>query len=102
LEACLLDHPAVADCAVIAVPGPNLEEFPKAFVVKQSTWDSANDESTKMILMKHVEQLKSRHKWLRGGVAFVDVIPKSPAGKILRRVLKDSEKAARERNVAKL
>ena len=39
-----------------------------------------------------VSELTAPHKKLRGGVKFVDVIPKSPSGKILRRVLKDQIK----------
>jgi acyl-coenzyme A synthetase/AMP-(fatty) acid ligase len=49
-----------------------------------------------------VKQLKSKHQWLRGGVEFVEVISKSLSGKILRRVLKEQEKAERVRNGAKL
>ena len=40
-------------------------------------------------LYHFVSELTAPHKKLRGGVMFVDVIPKSPSGKILRRVLKD-------------
>jgi len=53
-------------------------------------------------IQKHVEQHKARHKWLRGGVAFVDSIPKSPSGKILRRLLRDQEREARRQKRAKL
>jgi ribosome assembly protein SQT1 len=53
-------------------------------------------------IAKHVEDHKSRHKWLKGGVEFVDVIPKSPSGKILRRLLRDKEKEARRAKGAKL
>lgn len=53
-------------------------------------------------ICKWVEEHKSRHKWLKGGVEFIDVIPKSPSGKILRRLLRDKEKAERGRAGAKL
>jgi acyl-coenzyme A synthetase/AMP-(fatty) acid ligase len=53
-------------------------------------------------ICKHVEQAKSRHKWLKGGVEFVDVIPKSPSGKILRRLLRDKERVKRKAEGAKL
>ena len=36
-----------------------------------------------------VERQTARYKWLRGGIVFVDKIPKSPSGKILRRVMRD-------------
>lgn len=61
-----------------------------------------NDRMTKRHIQKHVEQYKSRYKWLKGGVEFIDVIPKSPSGKILRRLLRDKEKEARRKAGAKL
>lgn len=42
----------------------------------------------------------ANHKKLRGGVVLVDAIPKSPAGKILRKILRDQAKA--EKTLAKL
>ena len=53
-------------------------------------------------IAKHVSDHKTRHKWLKGGVEFLDVIPKSPSGKILRRLLRDKEKEARRAKGAKL
>ncbi|KIW88450.1 uncharacterized protein Z519_11019 [Cladophialophora bantiana CBS 173.52] len=95
LEACLLEHPAVADCAVIPVADERAGEVPKAFVVKSAA-DSTDDENViKQSILKHVEKAKSRHKWLAGGVEFVDIIPKSPSGKILRRLLRDVERERR-------
>lgn len=47
------------------------------------------------ITRKHVSATKSKYKWLTGGVIFIDAIPKSPSGKILRRVLRDQSKALR-------
>jgi len=53
-------------------------------------------------IQKFVEQHKSRHKWLAGGVEFIDVIPKSPSGKILRRFLRDKEKEERRKKGARI
>lgn len=53
-------------------------------------------------IQKHVEEHKARHKWLKGGVEFIDEIPKSPSGKILRRLLRDKEREARKKKLAKL
>jgi 4-coumarate--CoA ligase len=39
---------------------------------------------------KWIEGKLARYKWLSGGVQFVDAIPKSPSGKILKRVLRDN------------
>ena len=53
-------------------------------------------------IQKHVENHKAKHKWLKGGVTFVPEIPKSPSGKILRRLLKEKEKEARRQQGPKL
>ena len=103
LEAHLLTHEAVADVAVIPIPDDAAGEVPKAFVVKSSSVGlEDNDRMVKRDIQKHVEKHKARHKWLKGGVEFIDVIPKSPSGKILRRLLRDKEKAARRKSGAKL
>ena len=103
LEAHLLTHPSVADTAVVPVPDDAAGEVPKAFVVKSSSVGlEENDRMVKREIQKHVEQHKARHKWLKGGVEFVDVIPKSPSGKILRRVLRDKDREARRKKGAKL
>ncbi len=103
LEAFLLTHPYVADCAVIPVPDDRAGELPKAFVVKSGSVSiEENDKIVKRDIAKYVEKNKSRHKWLGGGIEFVDVIPKSPSGKILRRLLRDKEKEARRKAGAKL
>jgi acyl-coenzyme A synthetase/AMP-(fatty) acid ligase len=54
------------------------------------------------IFFRHVEQHKSNYKWLRGGVEFIDVVPKSPSGKILRRMLRDKEKERMRKEGPKL
>jgi len=85
LEACLLGHSGVADCAVIPVPDARAGEVPKAFVVKSG-------DVTAEAIQEYVRSQKASYKWIAGGVEFVDVIPKSPSGKILRRLLRDQEK----------
>ncbi|KAF7587953.1 hypothetical protein BBP40_006492 [Aspergillus hancockii] len=101
LEAHLLTHPAVADCAVIAIPDEAAGEIPKAIVVKSSS--AGNDDGQiAQSIKNYVEEHKARHKWLKGGIRFIDVVPKSPSGKILRRLLRDQEKEARRRAGAKL
>jgi acyl-coenzyme A synthetase/AMP-(fatty) acid ligase len=88
---------------VIAVPDDRAGEVPKAFVVKSSSVGlEDNDRMVAREIAKHVEEHKTRHKWLKGGVEFVDGIPKSPSGKILRRLLRDREKAKRKKQGAKL
>lgn len=51
---------------------------------------------------KWVEDHKARYKWLKGGIEFIDAVPKSPSGKILRRLLKDQEREKRRSKGAKL
>jgi len=103
LEAHLLTCPLVADCAVIPVPDEQAGEVPMAFVVKSPNVGSGKSElMLKNEIQKHVEQHKSRHKWLKGGVEFISVVPKSPSGKILRRLLRDKERANRGKAGAKI
>jgi acyl-coenzyme A synthetase/AMP-(fatty) acid ligase len=88
---------------VIPVPDDYAGELPKAFVVKST--EVGLEENERMLMRrirKHVADHKARHKHLAGGVEFVDVIPKSPSGKILRRLLRDREREARRGRGAKL
>ncbi len=86
LEAILLAHPAVADCAVIPSPDEMAGEVPKAFVVLQDT--ATEDE-----LIAYVAAQVAPYKKVRR-LEFTDVIPKSASGKILRRILVERERAA--------
>jgi acyl-CoA synthetase (AMP-forming)/AMP-acid ligase II len=82
LEALMITHPAVADVAVIGVPDEEAGELPKAFVVP------ADDELDEEELMAWVADRVAPQKRIRL-VESVEEIPKSPSGKILRRVLKE-------------
>ncbi|GAB1737370.1 hypothetical protein NU219Hw_g1518t1 [Hortaea werneckii] len=98
LEAHLLAHTAVADCAVIQVPDPKAGEVPKAFVVPSAAFhqgDAKNLARLGQELSTWVTDHKSAYKALRGGVEFLDAIPKSPSGKILRRNLRERERRHR-------
>lgn len=76
--------------------------MPKAFVVKSASVASKPDEEVARQIAEHVEEHKARYKWLKGGVEFIDVVPKSPSGKILRRLLRDKEKEKRKAQGPKL
>ena len=87
LEAHLLIHHAVADAVAVSVYDEAVGELPKVFVVNSaSVGPEENDRVTIQNIQKHVEKHNTYYKWLKGGVEFVDSIPKSPSGKILRRI----------------
>ena len=87
---------------MIQVPDESAGEVPKAFVVKTPEYADKPDEEVAEEIKKHVQKTKANYKWLKGGVEFLDIIPKSPSGKILRRMLRDKEKEERRKNGAKL
>ncbi len=89
LEALLLEHPAVQDVAVIGIPDAEAGEVPKAFVVVRSNKHVLADE-----LIIFVNSKLAGYKKLHE-VEFIDVVPKVPSGKILRRELKERERLHR-------
>ncbi|KJZ73401.1 hypothetical protein HIM_07195 [Hirsutella minnesotensis 3608] len=84
LEGILMAHPAVADAAVIGLQRQDTE-VPRAYVVLAP---GARGKTTEAHIVDHVKRQVARHKQLRGGIVFLDAIPRSPAGKILRKELR--------------
>jgi len=82
LEAVLVSNPNIADAAVLGIPDDEGGEVPRAFVVPKANL-------TEEDVINYVSSRVSSHKKLRGGVQFVDMIPKTASGKILRRVIRD-------------
>ncbi|KAK0725982.1 hypothetical protein B0H67DRAFT_482333, partial [Lasiosphaeris hirsuta] len=91
LEAVLCSSESVADAGVIGVYDKSeATEWPRAFVVPRQVGKTrAELEVLAAELKALVEERTTKYKWLVGGIVFVDQIPKSPSGKILRRLLKD-------------
>jgi long-chain acyl-CoA synthetase len=85
VEAVLLEHPAVRDCGVVGCPDPSAGEIPVAFVVLRD--DSIASEKMKEELCQFVADRLTRYKQPRS-IRFVETIPKTASGKILRRELK--------------
>jgi acyl-CoA synthetase (AMP-forming)/AMP-acid ligase II len=88
LEALLLTHPGIADAAVVGVTDNDSgEEIPKAYVVKQAEALLSEDQITDFVARKVAPHKKIRQ------VEFIDSIPKSPTGKILRKELRSRREA---------
>ncbi len=87
LESVLLSHPAVLDAAVIPKPHPEAGEIPKAFVVLKKKAAVSSEE-----LMEFVANQVAPYKKIRE-VEFVESIPKSATGKILRKHLIEKERS---------
>ena len=87
LEAVLLASPDVADAAVIGVNDERGDEVPKAFVVQAPGSTATEDD-----VMAFVAERTAPYKRVRQ-VEFIDAVPKSASGKILRRELRVQEKA---------
>jgi long-chain acyl-CoA synthetase len=86
IEAILLEHPAVADVAVVAKADKEAGEIPKAFIVLRRGYeDQSADE-----LLAWVNSKLATYKNVRA-IEYIDAIPRNPSGKILRRMLKEQE-----------
>jgi 4-coumarate--CoA ligase len=88
LEGILLTHPALADAAVVGLPDEEAGEVPVGYVVLKPD-QSASPEDIQEFVAGQV----ASYKQLRN-VVIIDAVPKSPSGKILRRVLKDQAAAS--------
>jgi 4-coumarate--CoA ligase len=87
LEGLLLGHPKINDVAVLGVFDESIaSEVPRAYVLPVK--GAQRNEETEREICDWLAVRVSHYKRLRGGVQWVNSIPKSPSGKILRRVLR--------------
>ncbi|KAF9514737.1 hypothetical protein BS47DRAFT_1372215 [Hydnum rufescens UP504] len=97
LEAMLLSRPDILDAAVIGLESmEEATELPCAYVVAERNAELLKDPKAAAAFGKEIEEwIKTKvahHKFLRGGVFIIDIIPKSGSGKILRRKLRELAK----------
>jgi acetyl-CoA synthetase len=88
IENALLGHPAVREAAVVGVPDPLRGQIPRAYVVATREGPDLARE-----LQDHVRDRLSQHEYPRE-VRLVQALPRTPAGKINRRALRDQAAAA--------
>ena len=83
----ILSLPGVQDAGVIGVPAPvdGDGDVPKAFIVRKPGSDITADD-----VIQAVAEKVAKYKQLRGGVVFVETLPRSLAGKLLRKELRKS------------
>lgn len=87
IEAVLVANSRILDVAVIGVADPNLpgNEIPRAFVVRKPEGPPITTEEVKGLVASQL----SAYKQLKGGVDFIQHIPRNVSGKIMRRMLRD-------------
>lgn len=90
LEDLLLGHPKVSDVAVLGIKDDYSGEIPKAYIVPNG--DQKAGQELGIELIRYVKEKKVKYKAVKE-IEFIEEIPKSASGKILRRVLRDKEKS---------
>ncbi|KAK3167775.1 hypothetical protein OEA41_004221 [Lepraria neglecta] len=98
LEGLLISHPMVNDVAVVGIYNKDqATEVPRAYIVPKPGVEGSP--KTAEDIMKWLQAKVTNHKRLRGGVRFVDEVPKSASGKILRRLLKIQAQEGEEKGM---
>ena len=88
IEDCLLSHPAVRNAAVVGQPDPERTEIVAAFIVLRDGFQAGG--GLTRALQQHVRTRLSAHEYPRK-VSYVDALPQTPTGKIIRRALRNMQ-----------
>lgn len=88
VESALIEHPAVAESAVVGKPDPERTELVKAFVVLKAGFEPGRELAES--IQAYVKTRLSAHSYPRE-IAFVEQLPKTPSGKLQRFLLRNQE-----------
>ncbi|WP_370203160.1 acyl-CoA synthetase, partial [Salipiger bermudensis] len=97
VEDAVLSHPAVAECGVIGAPDPVRGLVVKAHIILKHAAPPSGAEADALVqdIQDHVRARLARHEYPRQ-IVFVSELPKTPAGKVNRKILRDREAEAFE------
>lgn len=99
LEQILLSHEAIADVSVVGIQeGKGKGEIPRAYIVLQASLPLNWEQEAAERIIVWLDSKVAPYKRLRGGVQFVESIPRNASGKILRRVLREQDQKAISRS----
>ena len=94
LEKFILQHPIVADVAVVPIPSDSAGELPRAYIVKSKAFKYGAERIMKEQLRTYVNRQFASYKRLDGGIEFVESLPKTASGKLQRSTLKQMARAS--------
>lgn len=101
LEGLLVSHPDIDDAAVIGIYNEDeATEVPRAYIVLRQGVQKTRE--MEHVITQWLSERVAGHKRLRGGIRFIPQVPKSAAGKILRRILSDAAKEENRKVASKL
>ncbi|XP_003478237.1 acyl-coenzyme A synthetase ACSM3, mitochondrial isoform X1 [Cavia porcellus] len=90
VESALMEHPSVAESAVVSSPDPIRGEVVKAFIVLNPDYKSHDEEQLIKEIQEHVKKTTAPYKYPRK-VEFIEELPKTISGKIKRNKLREKE-----------